>query len=66
MVVTTKGMIQGFSLTKSLKQYDLSVDAESKETSEKQLELSRKKVELTNKISQLQKKKEDLQNPGKS
>ena len=53
VVVTTKGFIQGFSVTKSLEQYDLAADAGENAASEKQLELARKKIELMNKITQL-------------
>jgi hypothetical protein len=50
IAVTSRGFIQGYSINQNLKQFDLSVDTESKAASEKQLELSRKKIELQNKI----------------
>lgn len=53
IVVTTKGVIQGYSVTKNLEQYDLAADAGINAASEKQLELARKKIELMNKITQL-------------
>lgn len=50
VVVTTSGIIKGFSVTTNLKQYDITQDADSKEASEKQLELSRRKIELQNQL----------------
>ena len=43
IVVTSRGIILGYSLSKNLGQFDLSEDSHSKETSEKLLELSNKK-----------------------
>lgn len=66
VVVTEKGIIQGFSLTKNINKYDLSNDAEAKAASEKQLELSRKKIELTNQITKLKERKAALQRAAKN
>ena len=41
VVVTQKGIIQGYTLTKNAKQFDLTEDNESNAASEKLLELNR-------------------------
>lgn len=61
VVVTTTGKIQGFSLTTDASETKVGHDEQSKEASEKQLELNRKKIELTNKIQGLQEANQKLQ-----
>jgi len=57
VIVTMNGIIQGYNMTKNVKQFDLTVDNEANAASEKLLELNRKKIELNNKLEELNKKK---------
>lgn len=59
--MTTTGAIQGFNITSNLKEFDITHDKESKEASEKQLEVNRKKIELTNKINMVKLKNQRIE-----
>lgn len=61
VAVTTTGKIQGFNISQTKATTDLTHDKESKEASEKQLELNRRKIELANKVQEMQEKKARLE-----
>ena len=60
IIVTTNGLIKGYTLTNNIKKFDLSQDAAAKEDSDKQLDLNRRKIDLQNKISKMMEKKQML------
>lgn len=61
VAVTTTGKIQGYNISHTKATADLTHDKESKEASEKQLELNRRKIELANKVQEMQERKAALE-----
>ena len=60
VVVTSKGLIHGYTLQRSTKQFDIADDAEARQAAEKMVELGRRKIELENEIAKLTEQRTSL------